>query len=192
MTQQRQVILCDADGRPTGTAELFAAHTGTGQLHLAFSVYVFSEDGRRLLIQQRSGEKMLWPLIWANTCCSHPRIGETAIEAGQRRLQEELGMICELTQGPAFVYRAEDPSGRGVEHEYDICLVGTGSLDPMPNPEEVAAWKWVDVEWLQREMRESPDRFAPWLHLGLPRVLDWIRQPNVDDRSAIVKAVVAK
>jgi len=186
MTQQRQVILCDADGRPTGTAELFAAHTGNGQLHLAFSVYIFSKDGRRLLIQQRSAEKMLWPLVWANTCCSHPRVGETAIEAGQRRLREELGIACEIKDGPAFVYRAEDPSGRGVEHEYDVCLIGAAASDPIPDPAEVAAWKWTELETLMNEMRDQPERYAPWLHLGLPRVLEWSRRPIVDDRGAIV------
>ena len=80
----RHVILCDAAGRPSGSADILAAHTGAGQLHLAFSVYVFSPDRRRLLVQQRSAEKMLWPLVWANTCCSHPRAGEPPPTAGVR------------------------------------------------------------------------------------------------------------
>jgi isopentenyl-diphosphate delta-isomerase len=164
----RQVILCDESGRPTGTADLLAAHTGTGQLHLAFSVYVFSPDRRRLLLQQRAAGKMLWPLAWANTCCSHPRIGESPTEAGRRRMMEEMGLACELTAGPGFVYRAEDPAGRGVEHEYDILLVGTSDATPKPDPSEVAAWKWEDVEALRRDLRERADRYAPWLHRGLP------------------------
>src|SRR4029077_7014586 len=90
----RHVVLCDAAGRPHGTAEIVAAHSGEGQLHLAFSVFVFTPDRRSLLIQQRSREKRLWPLAWANTCCSHPRPGETAVEAGQRRLGEEMGFTC--------------------------------------------------------------------------------------------------
>jgi isopentenyl-diphosphate delta-isomerase len=167
----RTVILCDADGRPGGTADIFAAHTGGGRLHLAFSVYVFRPDRRTLLIQQRSAEKMLWPLVWANTCCSHPREGETAVAAGVRRLREELGFSCDLTPGPEFVYRAEDPNGRGVEHEYDVVLIGTYDRDPEPNSAEVADWKWVDVEQLQRDMADRPDRYTPWLHLGLPKVM---------------------
>jgi isopentenyl-diphosphate delta-isomerase len=166
----RQVILCDESGRPTGTADLVAAHTGTGQLHLAFSVYVFSPDRRRLLLQQRAAGKMLWPLVWANTCCSHPRAGETPVEAGRRRLMEEMGLTCELAAGPAFVYRADDPAGRGVEHEYDILLVGTSDIDPAPDPSEVAAWEWVDVDALRKDLRERPDRYAPWLHRGVPLV----------------------
>ena len=86
---------------------------------------------------------MLWPLAWANTCCSHPRAGETPAAAGRRRLMEEMGVECDLAVGPAFVYRAEDPAGRGVEHEYDVLLAGTTDADPVPDPSEVAAWAWV-------------------------------------------------
>ncbi|HJZ94450.1 MAG TPA: isopentenyl-diphosphate Delta-isomerase [Gemmataceae bacterium] len=167
----RQVILCDVTGCPTGTAELVAAHTGAGHLHLAFSVYVFSPDRRSLLIQQRSRDKRLWPLVWANTCCSHPRAGEVPVAAGRRRLREEMGIDCELTPGPAFVYRAEDPAGRGIEHEYDVILIGTYAGDPTPDPSEVADWEWVSVADLRRDMQQRPERYAPWLHLGLPKVL---------------------
>ena len=164
----RQVILCDESGRPTGSADLLAAHTGAGQLHLAFSVYVYSPDRRKLLVQQRAAGKMLWPLVWANTCCSHPRAGETPVVAGRRRLKEELGLECDLTVGTAFVYRAEDPGGRGVEYEYDILLTGTTDATPSPDPNEVAAWEWVDVDHLRRDLRARPDRYAPWFHQGLP------------------------
>jgi isopentenyl-diphosphate Delta-isomerase len=183
MTETPQVILCDEQGQPTGTADLVAAHTGLGLLHLAFSVYVFSPDRQSLLLQQRSAEKRLWPLVWANTCCSHPRQGETAIEAGRRRLHEEMGLACDLELGPAFVYRAEDPTGRGVEHEYDILLVGTSAEHPRPNPAEVAAWKWMAIESLQSGLRTRPDDFAPWLHLGLPIVSAHLDSTNCRNRS---------
>ena len=166
----RQVILCDESGRPTGTADLVAAHTGAGRLHLAFSVYVFSPDRRSILVQQRAPGKMLWPLAWANTCCSHPRAGEAPVDAGRRRLMEEMGVACDLAVGPAFVYRAKDPAGRGVEHEYDVLLVGTTDEVPRPDPVEVAAWEWVELGALRRDMRDRPDRYAPWFHQGLPLV----------------------
>src|SRR5262249_54496237 len=82
----RRVIRRDEAGNPEGTAEILAAHTSPGLLHLAFSVYLFTPDWRCLLLQQRSPAKLLWPLAWANTCCSHPREGETPVEAGRRRL----------------------------------------------------------------------------------------------------------
>lgn len=167
----RQVILCDESGRPTGSADLLEAHTGGGWRHLAFSVYVFTPDRRKLLIQQRSGKKMLWPLAWANTCCSHPRQGESAIVAGRRRLREEMGIDCELTLGPAFIYRAVDPQGRGVEHEYDVTLIGIHAGDPAPDPNEVEAWNWIDLKQLQSDMAGKRDKFAPWFHRGLPKVL---------------------
>src|SRR5262245_46130599 len=115
---RRTVTLCDASGRPLSTADILSAHTGEGLLHLAFSVYVFNPARQALLIQQRSRHKMLWPLVWANTCCSHPREGEGPVEAAGRRLREEMGFTCELTLGSAFVYRAVDPNNRGVEHEF--------------------------------------------------------------------------
>lgn len=171
VNSRREVVLCDTAGRPTGSTELIAAHTGLGQLHLAFSVYVLSPNRQHLIIQQRSADKMLWPLVWANTCCSHPRAGETPVEAGRRRLWEEMRLDCELVPGPGFVYRAEDPAGRGVEHEYDILLVGTCTEDPRPDPDEVADWAWVELEALERDVRARPEHYAPWFHLGLPKVL---------------------
>jgi isopentenyl-diphosphate delta-isomerase len=167
----RHVILCDEHGRAQGTSELVAAHTGAGQLHLAFSVYLFSPDGQSLLIQQRSRFKPLWPLVWANTCCSHPRQGETPVEAGQRRLSEEMGISTGLTVGPGFAYRALDPAGRGVEHEYDIILFGSYDGSPAPDPTEVADWKWVRISQLQQAMQLEPEKYAPWLHIGLPKCL---------------------
>jgi isopentenyl-diphosphate delta-isomerase len=170
----RKVVLCDAQGIPSGTADLIVAHTGDGLLHLAFSVYVFSPDRRHLLIQQRSSAKMLWPLVWANTCCSHLRDGEIAIHAGQRRLKEEMGFVCHLTPGPEFVYRAADPNGRGIEHEYDVTLVGQFAGDPVPDHAEVAAWKWADLDLLQRDMQTHAEQYAPWFRLGLPKVIQEI------------------
>jgi isopentenyl-diphosphate delta-isomerase len=183
MTESRQVILCDEMGRATGTADIIAAHSGKGMLHLAFSVYVFSPDCRSLLLQQRSAEKRLWPLAWANTCCSHPRDGESATDAGRRRLVEELGLKCDLQPGPAFVYRAEDPTGRGVEHEYDMLLIGMTSAEPVPDPAEVNAWKWISLEDLRRELIDQPADFAPWLHQGLPLLCDYLASRDRTSRS---------
>jgi isopentenyl-diphosphate delta-isomerase len=165
------VILTDEAGRPLGLADRLEAHTGRGQLHRAFSVYVFAPGRQDILIQRRSAGKLLWPLIWANTCCSHPRQGETALQAGTRRCQEEMGFACPLTEGPAFVYRAEDPGGRGVEHEHVTLLVGEARPDVVANPAEVAEWRWVCVAELRQEMAHAPDQFAPWFHRGLEILL---------------------
>ncbi len=167
----RTVIHCDETGKDLGDVDLLSAHTGAGALHRAFSVYVFNPDHTKTLIQRRSAKKMLWPMIWANTCCSHPMRGETASEAGQRRLREELGFTVALREGPSFVYRALDPSRQGLEHEYDTILTGTATEDTavQPNPDEVAEWKWIDLRSLQSEMEAKKDLYAPWFHLGLPK-----------------------
>ncbi len=170
----RHVILVDEQNHQTGTMEIVAAHTGEGKLHRAFSVYVFSPDKSSLIIQQRSTKKMLFPEIWANTCCSHPYEQEEMIAAGQRRLKEELGFSVPLTPGPSFVYQAKDPDGKGSEYEHVTTLIGTAEKGVVvrPDPDEVKAWKWIDVQSLLRDFEKYPDFFALWLKIGLLKILN--------------------
>jgi isopentenyl-diphosphate delta-isomerase len=170
----RTVTLVDTAGSPTGIADLLDAHTGKGKLHKAFSVYVFNPKKTAMLIQQRSTKKMLWPLIWANTCCSHPYEHEEPQAAGERRLQEELGFSCKLRMGSSFVYRAEDPAGKGVEHEHVTILLGEAkeSIPLTPDLDEVAAWKWKKIDELQREFEQNPEMYTPWFKLGLKKILE--------------------
>jgi isopentenyl-diphosphate delta-isomerase len=162
------VILTNEEGLPQGVIDTLEAHSGEGMLHKAFSVYVFRHDGEELLIQRRSQEKMLWPGFWANTCCSHPRQGESALEAGMRRLEEECGFTCPLREMSSFVYHAEDPEGRGVEYEHVTLLVGemAPGIVITPNPREIAEYRWVQVRDLWENIHEKPHLYAPWLHLG--------------------------
>lgn len=167
----RTVTLVDERNVQIGTAELIDAHTGEGKLHRAFSVYVFRNDGQEFLMQRRSANKMLWAGIWANTCCSHPFENESAVQAGTRRLQEELGFSCALTEGPSFVYRAIDPSGKGVEWEHVTTLMGdVDDIAVNADPNEVAEWRWMKVETLEADMKAHPDVYAPWFHQGLSLV----------------------
>lgn len=166
-----EVILVDENGVEVGTADILEAHTGKGLLHRAFSVYVFRNDRKELLLQKRSEKKMLWPLIWANTCCSHPRVGETSREAGERRLKEEMGFTTPLSEDLSFVYRAED-ADRGVEHEHLTLLVGdVDDANVIPDHEEVAEYKWISVEELLQDFDKNGDQYAPWLKLGLPKLV---------------------
>lgn len=172
MPPARTVVLTDEAGAALGTADLVAAHTGKGLLHRAFSVYVFRSGRSEVLMQRRAAAKMLWPLVWSNTCCSHPLEGETPAAAGERRLREELGFSVPLSVHSSFVYRAED-DGRGVEHEHVAILVGDalGEVALRPNPEEVAEAKWIGVTELRADMERDPERYTPWFHVGLGKLL---------------------
>jgi len=176
-----RVLLVTEDGTPMDSAERAEAHRSPGQLHRAFSVFVFRKGRQELLIQQRSKDKALFPLLWANTCCSHLREGEVFPDAAQMRLYEELGFTCPLKEGPSFVYRADDPEGRGTEYEYDTILTGTVEGNPplKPAPGEVEATKWIATEELTKDMHLNPLKYAPWFHLALPMVM---RRPLSQNR----------
>ena len=164
-----QVILVDESGVPTGTAEKLEAHRPPGLLHLAFSVFVNDGEGR-LLLQRRASNKHHFRNLWSNTCCSHPRPGESTVEAGRRRLREEMGIQVDLSIVGRFTYRADDPESGLVEHEVDDVLSGTYMGEPVPDPAEVSEWRWADVEVLQRDLADRPGEYSPWLAPAL-RVL---------------------
>jgi isopentenyl-diphosphate Delta-isomerase len=167
-----EVALTDENGNETGTMDLLEAHKGNGVLHRAFSIFIFSKDGAKILLQKRSDQKQLWPLCWSNTCCSHPKPGEDDITAGERRLKEECGFTCPLKSVGSFVYQAEDPKGKGSEYEYDTVLIGIAqnSAELNPDPSEIADLKWISLENLRREMQEKPKTFTPWFFIGLKMI----------------------
>lgn len=162
------VILTNEKGEEIGHAESSDAHVGAGLLHRAFSIYVFRGRGEELLLQRRAEGKRLFPGLWTNTCCSHPLPNESMEEAGMRRLREEMGFSCPLQKAGSFVYRAEDPHGRGTEHEHDTMLVGlVDDADVSPAPAEVNDWRWIHLEDLAEELATHPDLFTPWFAQGL-------------------------
>ena len=161
------VILVDQDDRALGTMGKLAAHR-SGDLHRAFSVFVYNACGE-LLLQRRAQNKYHTPGLWANTCDGHPRPGETVLAAAQRRLWEEMGIRPPLVERTVFVYRAE-LEGDLVEHEVDHVLVGRFEGDPAPDPDEVSAWRWADAQALAREISTHPERYAPWFRLAYDEV----------------------
>lgn len=158
-----QLILVDELDREIGFKAKTDCHLGKGTLHRAFSIFVFNRNNE-LLLQQRSPSKMLWPDFWSNTCCSHPRRGESMDLAVSRRLQQELGFNCPLEFLYKFKYRAEF-GAIGAEHEY--CWVYFGRYDGRVdvNVNEIAAWRYVGVEALERELAAAPDTFTPWFKM---------------------------
>ena len=163
-----RLILVDAADREIGRASKADAHAGKGILHRAFSLFVFNSAGE-LLLQQRAPGKPLWPGYWANSCCSHPRGGEDMDTATQRRLQEELGFSCALEYLYKFQYHAEFGVA-GSETELCWVHVGVSDASVQVNPTEIAAWRYVSPEALDREIAATPDHFTPWLKLEWQRL----------------------
>ena len=158
-----QLILVDDLDREVGFKAKNDCHTGKGVLHRAFSIFVFNGDNE-LLLQQRSPSKMLWPSYWSNTCCSHPRRGESMDEAVSRRLVQELGFQCPLEFLYKFKYQAQF-GAIGAEHEY--CWVYHGRYDGAVdvNVNEIAAWRFIGVDDLERQLAAAPDTFTPWFKM---------------------------
>ena len=163
-----RLILVDSADREIGHASKADAHAGKGILHRAFSLFVFDSAGA-LLLQQRATGKPLWPGYWANSCCSHPRGGEDMDTATRRRLREELGFTCPLEFIYKFQYHAEYGED-GSETELCCVYVGTSDAPVHVNATEIAAWRYVMPEALDREIAETPERFTPWLKLEWQRL----------------------
>lgn len=171
MSQRRTVTLVNAQGSPMGEMDLWEAHRAPATLHRAFSVFLRTPDRRKLLLQQRHHDKPTFGGLWGNTCCSHQFPGETTVAAGERRLMEELGFTVPLTEGPSFVYAAEDPRKNGMaEHEFDTIVVGTAddTVTVTMNPDEVEACAWMSFDELRYELKTHPERYVPWLPIALP------------------------
>lgn len=163
------LILVDHTDRVLGYETKHRAHAGSGLLHRAFSIFLFTADDQ-VLLQQRSGDKPLWPGFWSNSCCSHPRRGETYEEAIHRRLREELAVSADLRFLYKFVYQAEF-GDIGSEHE--MCSVYAGKLAaPVPidvNPSEVSDWRWIDCAEVDRMVAHPDGTITPWF------ILEWRR-----------------
>ncbi len=162
------LIVVDQDDRVLGHRPKAEVHQGEGVLHRAFSVFLF--DGRgRVLMQQRSAEKPLWPLYWSNACCSHPRRGETMDAAAQRRLKEELGVEGEPEHVFTFQYHARYED---VGSERELCGVYLLSSDaPVTvNDSEVADTRWLSATALDDELATRPEAYTPWLKMEWARL----------------------
>ena len=158
-----ELILVDELDREVGQGAKRECHAGNGILHRAFSIFIFN-DRNELLLQRRSAEKPLWPDYWSNTCCSHPRAGESMSEAVNRRLAQELGIECSLTFLYKFKYHAQY-GAVGAEHEYCWVYFGHYDGDIDVNEHEISGVRFVDIASLQTEIAGSPKRFTPWLKM---------------------------
>jgi len=159
---EEQVILVDENDTPVGLMEKIEAHE-KALLHRAFSVFIFNKKGE-LMLQQRAVSKYHSPLLWTNTCCSHQREGETNIEAGKRRLQEEMGFSTDLKEVFSFIYKAPFDNGL-TEHELDHVMIGFYDDAPKLNKEEAEAYKWMPLEDVKKDIEENPQLYTAWFKI---------------------------
>ncbi len=165
-----KVIIVDEHDNPLGIMGKLQAHQ-ENCLHRAFSVVLLNKaDSNYCLVQQRQINKYHCGGLWTNTCCSHPQPGESIEQAGQRRLQEELGITANLECIGAFYYQASFDNGLH-EHEYDHVLIGNVDANiPMQlNPEEVQAVRWMSLE--EALALSKTTNATPWFQSVLELVL---------------------
>jgi len=156
------VILVNENDEQIGLMPKLEAHQ-KAMLHRAFSVFIFN-DKEQLLLQKRAASKYHSPNLWTNTCCSHQREGETNIEAGKRRLQEEMGFECDLKEVFSFMYKAPFDNGL-TEHELDHVMVGFFKDVPNINEEEVATYKWILLEDVRKDIENQPENYTEWFKI---------------------------
>ena len=154
---EEQVILVNEQDEELGLMPKMEAHE-KAVLHRAFSVFVLN-DKDELMLQQRAAHKYHSPMLWTNTCCSHQRKGEQNIQAGKRRLQEEMGFECELKELFSFVYKAPFDNGL-TEHELDHVMIGRYNGDPVINPEEVESFKWMSLIDVKSDIAVNPQDYT--------------------------------
>lgn len=167
---QEYVVLVDANDNPIGLMEKMEAHV-KAELHRAFSIFIFNTKGE-MLLQQRAFSKYHTPGLWTNTCCSHPRHEETLEQATARRLQEEMGMKCELKEVFNFTYKADVTQGL-MEHEIDHVFVGTTDVVPEINPDEVESYKYDTMENIRMDIEKNPQDYTPWFKIAFAELLKY-------------------
>jgi|TARA_B110000240_G_C13250542_1_gene347249 isopentenyl-diphosphate delta-isomerase len=170
---EEQVILVDENDTQIGLMPKMEAHE-KALLHRAFSVFSFNDSGE-LLLQQRAADKYHSPLQWTNTCCSHQRDGESNIEAGKRRLQEEMGFSCELSEVFSFIYKAPFDNGL-TEHELDHVMIGKFNGVPEVNPEEVESYKWMSLEEVKVDMEMDESKYTAWFRIIFDKYYNFINK----------------
>lgn len=159
---EEHVILVNEKDQEIGLMPKLEAHQ-KAVLHRAFSVFIFNSENE-LMLQQRASDKYHSPNLWTNTCCSHQRSGESNIQAGTRRLYEEMGFTTSLKEITSFIYKAPFDNGL-TEHELDHIMVGYYNEDPVINSDEVEDWKWMKIEDVKKDIILNPDLYTAWFKI---------------------------
>ena len=162
------LVLVDENDNELGTDTRENCHRGTGKRHRAYTVFLL-RDGK-VLLQQRSSNKLLWPGGWDVSFTSHVYPGETYAQAAARKGVQELGaLVGDLKDVHAFVYFA--PQGENAENEFCRVLVGEYRGPINPNPEEIKAIRWSTLDEVKADLAAHPDSYTPWFKLSFEGLL---------------------
>jgi isopentenyl-diphosphate delta-isomerase len=161
------VILVDEQDTELGIMEKLDAHL-QAKLHRAVSVFIFNSD-KKILLQKRAVNKYHSANLWTNTCCSHPKPGESTDSAAQRRLREEMGLDGSLQAAFNFTYSANLDNGI-TEHEFDHVFFGFMNDIPTPNPQEASDYKYMSLDDIENELQQNPEQFTEWFKLIFDKV----------------------
>jgi isopentenyl-diphosphate delta-isomerase len=170
--KEEKVILVDREDNSVGTLPKMEAHE-KGVLHRAFSVFILNQKGE-LMLQQRALHKYHSPGLWTNTCCSHQREGEENLQAGTRRLEEEMGFSVPLEELFSFIYKAPFDNGL-TEHELDHVMLGYYEGIPEINSDEVNAWKWMSLNEIASDLTVNPESYTVWFKIIFERFFNHIK-----------------
>lgn len=170
------VILVNQDDQEIGQQEKLKAHE-LAQCHRAFSIFIYrinAKNNIEILLQQRHPNKYHCGNLWTNTCCGHPRPGETTEAGAKRRLFEEMGINSDIKLAGSFHYIAPFSNGL-TENEIDHVFIGTMKNQKIEaHPEEIYSHRWITTKKLEEELRSHPERFTPWLEKALSLALNKI------------------
>ena len=166
-TDMEYLILVDSNDKPIGIEEKTKCHLPNGKLHRAFTILLFNKEGK-LLLTQRSMDKMLWPGDWDGTVASHPRQSETYVSSAERRLPEELGISCKLDYLFKFEYHVPY---KDIGSENEVCGTLIGIVDDPTKiklvKEEISDIKWITLDEILNDIEKSPQIYCPWMIVAL-------------------------
>jgi isopentenyl-diphosphate delta-isomerase len=174
--KEENVILVNQKDEQIGLMPKLEAHE-KAVLHRAFSVFILN-DKNEIMLQQRAQHKYHSPLLWTNTCCSHQREGETNIQAGTRRLYEEMGFETGLKELFHFIYKAPFDNGL-TEHELDHVMIGYYNDLPKINTDEVENWKWMCIEDVQKDIQVSPEIYTVWFKIIFDKFYHYLEEHKI-------------
>jgi len=193
------VLQVDENDVVVGPVSKADSHYQSGKLHRAFSVLLFNSEGK-LLLQQRAHDKITFPSVWANSCCSHPLASEEEMDetnargvkiAAIRKLDQELGIAADSLNIDDFVFITKmrysaRMNADWIEREIDHILMIQADVELNPNPNEVSNVKWVSATELE-DMLVEPDGgdvIAPWFRCIAARLMNEEWWSAIGDKEA--------